>query len=92
MHAFRSGRLLTGALTAAHAHTRCILVFGGTDVNESYKTPSKLEIMTRAVQQAHTLVAFSPSIYTAAADLWPFCTCKMLTIPQSVPPPRQYLS
>lgn len=84
IHAYRSGKLLRSALP----DLPCVLVFGGTDVNEACKVPEKLGVMDVAVQQASVLVAFSRSIYDAAAEIWPACKGKMRIIPQSTPAPE----
>jgi len=90
LHALRSatvigpdGRLLIPA-------SRCILVFGGTDVNEYSKDPVHLATMTKVVDVADRCVCFSEVMERRVVSLWPHVRGKVWIIRQSVliPPCR----
>eukprot|EP00906_Rhabdomonas_costata_P029688 RCo041928 len=86
LHAWRSGVMLLGCAELFRS-VPLVVIFGGTDVNEMYHEPDRLEVMTTVVNLARALVCFSPAVKTAAEALWPTMRAKMAIIPQSVQQP-----
>ncbi|XP_022337586.2 glycosyltransferase 1 domain-containing protein 1-like [Crassostrea virginica] len=66
LHAYKAGRYLSEKVPVP-----CILIFGGTDVNECYTDVDKLKIMTRAVEVARYVISFSPQMMDRALQIWP---------------------
>jgi glycosyltransferase involved in cell wall biosynthesis len=78
IHAYDAGKFL------ANSSVPYVIVFGGTDLNECPKEPEKIQIMTKAVQNAKALVAFNDDFVERAKILWPQCKEKLHRIPQAV--------
>ncbi|XP_078362575.1 glycosyltransferase 1 domain-containing protein 1-like [Oculina patagonica] len=78
IHAWRAGRLLLDCPVPFS------IIFGGTDLNEHHKDKEKFETMSKVVEKARYLVAFSSPMKKQALDLWPKCGEKIILQPQAV--------
>lgn len=61
-----------------------ILILGGTDVNENVKDPKLMNTMTKAIQFASKIVAFTPTMKDLAISNWPMIESKIHLITQAV--------
>ncbi len=50
-----------------------LIVFGGTDLNEHYKNATKLQVMSKTVENARMCIAFSEYLKNQATKLWVRC-------------------
>jgi glycosyltransferase involved in cell wall biosynthesis len=61
-----------------------VLVFGGTDLNESVFDAESLTVMTAAVRGASALIAFNADFVRRCRALWPEVEDKLHHVPQGV--------
>eukprot|EP01102_Stenamoeba_stenopodia_P015513 TRINITY_DN5297_c0_g1_i1.p1 TRINITY_DN5297_c0_g1~~TRINITY_DN5297_c0_g1_i1.p1 ORF type:complete len:460 (+),score=34.53 TRINITY_DN5297_c0_g1_i1:84-1382(+) len=78
LHAIHAGRLLLG-ISCPY-----ILIFGGTDINESWKLKKEMALMTEVVSKALQLVAFHQGMAMKCARLWPITANKIRVIAPAV--------
>eukprot|EP01027_Heterolobosea_sp_BB2_P007458 GEZU01011099.1.p1 GENE.GEZU01011099.1~~GEZU01011099.1.p1 ORF type:complete len:493 (-),score=83.88 GEZU01011099.1:536-2014(-) len=80
IHAWRAGRYFVDTDWTIP----CIIIFGGTDVNENVQDPEKFAVMTRALSTCRAAIAFSPEMFSRVALNWPQYKNKIRVIPQAI--------
>ncbi|XP_048763571.2 glycosyltransferase 1 domain-containing protein 1-like isoform X1 [Ostrea edulis] len=66
LHAYKAGKYLSTKVPIPY-----ILIFGGTDINQLHTDEDKLCKMSRAVEGARNIVAFSQEMMDKALQIWP---------------------
>ena len=76
LHAYKSGLVLTSDdddCQEIRSNFKYGVIFGGTDLNEDVRDPTKLSVMKKVIEKSTFCVAFTESLSSIARTLSPEC-------------------